>query len=345
MKILLLMGALSGFTRSNHLMFHNSFLARGDEVYIGRVNSLALERGKVLVELCCPRRAIEPGDSFEEQAEYGPVDSFDLIWLMNQPHPGIQKDVYEILWLLRANTTFVNDLASIVFLNNKTTLGVFVPSDHMIESYSSASADRLLAIQKGSTAEWVIKPTNDGNGTDVFVLRQGDSNCTPLIQSMTGNEVTQTEIHGTSVTGLLRRYAVLQRFVSHARECEKRVVLAGGKPVSESGVWGVYQTVFVEEDHRSNRIHTPNKLAVGLTPDEARLCSEVGERLVNHGVRFAAIDMAYPYVFEVNIVNPGGLQSIDLITGVDLTGLAVEQILASLSRANREPAGRAACAA
>lgn len=40
---------------------------------------------------------------------------------------------------------------------------------------------------------------------------------------------------------------------------------------------------------------------------EQRLGEEIGQRLAAQGIRFAGIDLAYPYVFEANLVNPGGL--------------------------------------
>lgn len=44
-----------------------------------------------------------------------------------------------------------------------------------------------------------------------------------------------------------------------------------------------------------------------LSTDQRRLCERVGERPPRHGIRFAGVDLAYPYVFECNVVNPGGL--------------------------------------
>jgi len=331
MRILFLFTALSGFKRSNHLMFHNAFRARGWEVAIGRVNSLAMEKGVVHGDLVEPGRDIAVGDDFEDRAAYRAITDFDLVWVMNQPHEGLRTNAYQMLWSLSRRIPFVNSIESIVFLNNKNTLAHVLPAEARIDSYASASADRLREIMAEEGGDWIIKPTNDGNGTNVFVLRPEDTNRIPLLQSMTGNEITQQEIHGRQNLGIVRDYALLQRFIPNARECEKRVVLAGGRVVRLGDKAGVYQTVFKADDHRSNRIHTPDKLHVGLTEEEERICADLGERLLAHGVRFTAIDMAAPYIFEINVVNPGGLQTIDLISGLDLTPVAVDQILEALA--------------
>jgi glutathione synthase len=334
MRILFLFTALSGFKRSNHLMFHNAFLDRGWDVDIGKVNSLAIENGEIFGETCCVRRPIEIGDNFDGLPEYKAIAGYDLVWVMNQPHHNLAADIYQVLWLLSKRTTFVNSIESMVFLNNKNTLSEILPRSAFIESYATSSSRRLLDAIDGSDHPWIIKPTNDGNGTNVLVLHPHDTNRTALIQAMTGNETTQLEIHGERNLGVVRKFALLQPFIEGARNCEKRVVIAGGKPVQQGDKQGVYQTVFRADDHRSNRIHTPEKLHVELTDEEYQLCLELGERLLAYGIRFTAIDMAFPFIFEINVVNPGGLQTVDLISGLDLTPAAVDQILCALCLPN-----------
>ena len=52
--------------------------------------------------------------------------------------------------------------------------------------------------------------------------------------------------------------------------------------------------------------------------------------LATHGVRFAGIDLCYPYILEFNIVNPGGLADFLHVTGRDRSDEALDAILASL---------------
>ena len=47
------------------------------------------------------------------------------------------------------------------------------------------------------------------------------------------------------------------------------------------------------------------------------------------GVRFAGLDLAWPYVLEANVANPGGLATLEALTGADPTSRVVEALASS----------------
>lgn len=49
-----------------------------------------------------------------------------------------------------------------------------------------------------------------------------------------------------------------------------------------------------------------------------------------HGIYFVGIDLAFPYVFELNLANPGGLNCSLRATGVDQTDEALGHLYAAL---------------
>lgn len=55
------------------------------------------------------------------------------------------------------------------------------------------------------------------------------------------------------------------------------------------------------------------------------------------GVYFAGIDLAYPYVLELNLANPGGLNYLFRETGVDQSSEAVQLLMQALMASGRLP--------
>ncbi len=52
--------------------------------------------------------------------------------------------------------------------------------------------------------------------------------------------------------------------------------------------------------------------------DETALVVAVARQLLEHGVRFVAVDLVYPWIVEFNLANPGGLETIERLTGENL---------------------------
>ncbi|MEV2256215.1 hypothetical protein AB0I94_37615 [Streptomyces sp. NPDC050147] len=148
-------------------------------------------------------------------------------------------------------------------------------------------------------ATWLVKPTDDDAGADVYVLRPGCTNNRVLLQSMTGNAATTQLLTKGGLAGFRNRYCALQEYVPHTEE--KRVIIAAGRPVAQQAHH------LAPDEHRGNATHRARCTDTTLTEAEHELCLRVGARLMDHGIRFAGLDVAHPYVFEFNVVNPGGL--------------------------------------
>jgi glutathione synthase len=124
----------------------------------------------------------------------------------------------------------------------------------------------------------------------------------------------------SDVLGLQRRFCVLQRFEPRVRQSEKRVLIAGGEPFAQ------YRKVAAPGDHRGTLGNGGTIELCELSPDERTLCATLGRSLVRHGIRFAGIDLVYPYILEVNILNPGGTRVLLRIGGTDVSDRGVDLI-------------------
>jgi len=344
MKILLLR-TTSAHLDAHDVLFANTFLARGDEVCVGLVNTVATHNYhvygftvpyRVEVELLKQYHAAERDElgkqevlekfdfgGIDEPLKWESLENFDLIWVMKSPHPDLAKDIWQILWLLAKRVPFVNSVEALLFLNTKNTFGYLVPQEHLLENHVANSFDILWEVYRRQPQErWVLKPTNSGGGTDVFLVDSQGSNDRALIQSMTGNTKSIVDpTIGDSLLGLQNKYAVLQKFASEVQHGEKRVIIAGGEVITAHG------RVSVSGEHRSNLFQGGQSYASALTEQEEYMCSRLTELLLANGVGYVGLDISYPYILEFNMIDPGGLARVLLLTGTNYASRTIDCII------------------
>ena len=218
---------------------------------------------------------------------------FDLVWILGL---GARETFLDRMQLLKTldQTRFVNTADALVYLHGKFELGEFGP-----ETHASADVDALMEIVARG-GRWVAKPTAGSFGRDVFLVGSADIHCRAVFEHLTGRGAG--------------RYCLLQRYVEEAERNEKRVVVAGGEII------GAYAK-------------TGGNLATGavarrtvLDAEETVLVRKVIGHLHLRGARFAGIDLAAPYVLEANVANPGGLGTLEQLTGVDPAPAVVEAL-------------------
>ena len=221
------------------------------------------------------------------------IASFDRVWLIGF---GTRIGFLDRMQMLKTldQTRFVNAVDALVYLHGK-----FEFTDLQPETHASSDAGALMDIV-ASGGQWIAKPTAGSFGRDVFRLHADDANCRTVLDNLTG--------HGAG------RYCLLQRYVPSAEQNEKRVIVAGNEIIGAYGKVGGNLTAGA----RARRSQ--------LTEAEIELAMVVVERLLAKGVRFAGIDLAHPFVFEANVANPGGLQTLEALTGVDPTPAVVEAL-------------------
>lgn len=302
MKVTIFAGTLDHLD-ANHVIFAQELWQRGAAVRIASIRSLSIASGSVhAVSQEWQGGAGANGGGLVQPGTFDSLEDSDLCWVMNQPHPAMATDVWQILWNLGTRIPFVNDIAGLVFMNNKSNLAVVTSAENLPETYVSADENYLHQVTSADGGSWVVKPTNGGAGNNVFVLEPDGPNGRALLQCMTGSAATQYELFTPDVLGIAERHAVLQRYLSQARTEVQRVLVCCGEVILN------YGRRPSPNDHRSNYTHGGELTPVrALTDDERRLAEDVAHRLLEFGIRFGGIDMAYPYVLELNLANPGGV--------------------------------------
>ncbi|MGW1378068.1 ATP-grasp domain-containing protein [Streptomyces sp. NPDC002446] len=299
MRIALLIGTAAELD-SCHALYANTLMSEGHEVWIGTVNGLCSVGAEIRCPLAKPDGALEAFAPLLGKPEQRDFADIDLVWVLNYPHPSVEEAAWQLLWWLNQQVPFVNDVTGILMLNAKTALPAVVPPGHLPRTLVSNSFSELWAeYQTAPEATWLVKPPGGDAGADVYLLEPGSSNNRVLLQSMTGNTALTDLLAKGGLMGFGNRYCVLQEYLPHAEE--KRVLIAAGRPVAQQ----LHR--LAPGEHRGNTAHRAQCTDTALTADEERLCRRIGGRLLRHGIRFAGVDLAYPYVFEFNMVNPGGL--------------------------------------
>jgi glutathione synthase len=156
--------------------------------------------------------------------------------------------------------------------------------------------------------DWVVKPTAGSYGRNVTLFRSGTATREAL-QSL-------WQANGGG-------YLMAQRFLPSVIEGEKRTLIAGGMPIASY--------LRLPEDGLKANLAAGSRVApTCLTDDEQALVDGIALDLRRLGVGFAAIDTVDTYLMEVNEAKPGGLETLERLTGQDHSDTVVRAILASV---------------
>lgn len=322
MRLLILTNTLDCLGENDAPM-SNALRRLGCEVILGEINAIAADDYRFFT-----RGVLVPGNgepyhpgsaALGNRGTYF-LDECQLIWVMSQPQDRVARDVWQMLWLASHNTAFVNSIEGLMFLNTKHALGYVLPKDNRAFSYISNDFASLWDCYRQSSDQWwVAKPPNSTCGQNVFLLPPHGPNVRTILQCLSGNIDAQDDC---GLGGFKAEYAVLQHFIPEVSRGEKRILIACGKAVAWHGRQGH------PDDHRSNISQGGKPIAVDLHSAEIELSELIGQKLMAHGINFAGIDMAYPYVLELNLANPGGLYDAQLASGVDRSDQVAELIIA-----------------
>lgn len=222
-----------------------------------------------------------------------PLAGFNLIWLVGLgPRQGFLDRVQMLRTLPQER--FVNSPDALALLHGKLALLEFAPETHV----GSDAADLLRIVASGG--RWVAKPLAGSFGRDVYLLCGDGAETRAVLERLTA----------------AGECCLLQRYAPQAETSEKRVLVAGGAIVGAYAKAG------------GNLAAGGTARPATLDERERGLALQVAKRLRDQGARFAGIDLAWPSVFEANIANPGGLSTLERLTGANLAPDVVSALTA-----------------
>ncbi len=234
-----------------------------------------------------------------------PLNRFDLIWILGFGPRASFMDRMQLLQSL-PEARFVNSPRALLSLHAK----YFLPLSDLQAQHPAtiASGDPAFLLDKISQGgDWILKPPAGSFGRSVYLVNAADRNLDVILDQLTG--------HGEGT------YCVLQAYVPDIERGEKRVLMANGMIV------GAYLRM-PSNDHRVNLAQSGQAQITGLSAAERALAEAAACSLLAEGVRFAAVDIAGPWIIEYNLANPGGLSTLANLTGDDPTPAVVAALAA-----------------
>ncbi len=306
----------------NAYILANACCTLGYETSFAFTDSLACYDGKVRARMARLKGPFAEHMSFDEMPfADGSLASFDILWILSFGTRNTFSDRMQLLKLLPPSVRIVNSLDSLLFMHSKISHLHLDGLMQCPETHISSDAEALWTIVDKSNAEWVIKPVAESLGRSVFKLVRGDTNIKPLLQAMTGEDGS--------------RYCLLQRYLPEVTKGEKRVLVAGGEVI------GQYFRKPTAGDHRGNLHQGGQPTLCDLTAEERAGCQRVAGYLLEQGVYFAGLDISWPWLIEWNVVNPGGIATIEKLGGENLAKTVVQKVLnAAAGHKAEAPAGK-----
>lgn len=279
----------------------------GVGAYARKVQPGVYEDGKILLDALraddCERRRIHAKD-------------LDVLLLRNDP----AVDMDERPWAgpaailfgqlaVRSGTLVFNDPQSLASAINKTYFQQFPEQvrPRTLITRSSNAIKEFVAEQGGVA---VVKPLQGSGGRNVFVVDRKDyGNVNQMVAAVKRDG-----------------FVVAQEYLPEARNGDVRMFLLNGRPLMADGHVAAMRRVNAEGDARSN-IHAGGHVEpVEVTPEMLALADAVRPKLVADGLFLVGIDIVGNKLMEVNVFSPGGLHTLQRLTGVDFAGAVIAEL-------------------
>ncbi len=214
---------------------------------------------------------------------------FDRIWLLGFGQQATTLDRFQLLAAHLPARRFVNAPAGIMAQHAKHALTSVPEPLRLPESRVGNDSDWLLMqIRDGS--DWILKPTGGSFGRGVVLLAAD-------------NPGAAAAAIRTAIGPQPGRYVQVQRRVDTGAG-ELRVLLAAGKVI------GAYRRMGAPGAIAGNLAQGGQATATQLDSTITGACERLAAQLRSAGIDWAGIDLAWPWVMEVNVANPGGLTTL-----------------------------------
>ncbi|MFO7564617.1 MAG: glutathione synthase [Enhygromyxa sp.] len=226
------------------------------------------------------------------EPEDRPLSSFAVVLMRKDPP--VDEAFIAATWILdRAGTLVLNQPGGLRDLNEKLSMLEFpelIPDTHLLRRTADL---RATLVELGG--HMIVKPLLGYGGREVLMAVDGDPNLSTLFEIATADET---------------RWTVAQRFIPEASEGDKRILLVDGQAI------GAVLRVPSRGELRNNFHAGGQPTATELSERDLEICSRVGPWLRERGQLFAGIDVLGPYLTEINVTSPTGMQEINRLGGL-----------------------------
>ncbi len=241
--------------------------------------------------------------TFEERRLIDLETDIDVVWMRQDPPFDMAYiTAAHLLERLKGRTLVVNDPEWVRSCPEK-----IVPLDYpqlMPETLITRHKPAIDAFRE-KHGNIILKPLYGNGGAGVFLVKQGDSNYSSLIEMFTESS---------------REPFIAQAFLKDVSKGDKRIIIIDGEAV------GAINRVPQKGETRSNMHVGGTAVPTELTEDDLRICNAIGPMLKERGQILVGIDVIGDKMTEINITSPTGVQELKRFSGVDAAALCWDAI-------------------
>ena len=270
----------------------------------------------------CSKRAPEGSGSREEYLEavqsntecHLDVAELDVLMLRNDP----AEDISARPWAAATHIVFghiaqslgvavVNDPAGLARAANKLYLQEFPPHVRP-KTLIARDEEEIKSFVEDIGGRAVLKPLLGAKGDRVF-FAQGpdDPNLNQFVEAVKD-----------------QGYVVVQEFLEAAKDGDVRMFLLDGKPLEKDGRYAAFRRRPADDELRSNMSAGGTAEAFEVSEKELAIVEAVGPKLREDGMFLAGLDIVGDKLVEANVETPGGLESVQRLTGIDFAPVIVQ---------------------
>lgn len=213
------------------------------------------------------------------------LGEWDALWLFGFGSETSTLDRFQLLESHLPSVRYVSRPSAIIAWHAKQTLISVPPPLRLPNMWVGGDAEWLFEATRETPC--VIKPTAGSFGRGVEPLAEDEGAALAQLRAATRDG----------------RYVLLQQRVA-SDTLEHRVLVAGASIV------GSYARRPASGRFAANLANDASAVRGRLEDRQLTACARLGEQLAAEGIGYAGIDLLWPWVLEVNVVNPGGLSTL-----------------------------------
>jgi glutathione synthase len=240
---------------------------------------------------------------FEERKLINLALDVDVVWMRQDPPFDMSYiTATHLLERLCTHTLVVNDPKWVRACPEK-----ILPLDFPELMPETLITRDRLSIDKfrSKHKDIILKPLYGNGGAGVFLVKEGDSNYSALIEMFMENS---------------REPLIAQAFLKDVEKGDKRIIIIDGEPV------GAINRIPQKGEMRSNMHVGGLATSTDLTVSDLHICKAIGPMLKDRGQILVGIDVIGDKMTEINITSPTGVQELKEFTGIDAAALAWDAI-------------------
>ena len=304
MKLLFLTQLLDVKEDGNLALLTTAAIAAGTHVAWGHIDQLSLVAGQIITrgQRLTPHQGFQSDPNIDQALACG---DFDLVWVLSLGKRNSFLDKIQLLKILETQTRVINSTEALLYLRSKYGLTQLGDLFQHPKTFASNRAEPFIEIIEGG-GDWILKPAAGSLGQGIFLLNKTTHSYPSLVRYLLGQNADH--------------YLILQEHIPDIDRGEKRVLMAAGHLI------GAYLRR-QDTDHRTNLMQGGQAEPTILSEAEQTLALKLGAYCSELGAEFIGIDLVYPYVIEINVINPGGLGTLMSLGEANQAGAVIKAIL------------------